>query len=116
MKTSTKVEIGALAALAAAAAGTYFLYGKHGAKNRKKIKGWMLQAKGEILDRMEKMKDVSEDSYRQVVDNVKKKYQAVKNVDPAELEQMVKELKGHWTSIKKQISSAPAKKSKAAKK
>ena len=32
-----------LAALAAA--GAYFLYGKNGKKNRKKISGWMLKAK-----------------------------------------------------------------------
>lgn len=100
-----------LAAAAAAVAGAYFLYGKDAAKNRKKIKGWMLKAKGEVLDQMEKMKDVSEDKYNAVVDAVSKKYQAVKSIDPAELEQMAKELKGHWKSIKKQVMT-PEKKGK----
>ncbi|KKW48138.1 MAG: hypothetical protein UY99_C0011G0001, partial [Parcubacteria group bacterium GW2011_GWA1_59_11] len=36
------IGIGAgLAAAAVAAAGAYFLYGKRGAQNRKKVRGWM---------------------------------------------------------------------------
>lgn len=104
-----------LAALAAATAGAYFLYGKDGAKNKKKIKSWMLKAKGEVLDQIEKMKDVSEEAYTGAIDKVSQKYKAVKNIDPAELDQMIKELKGHWKSIKKQIVP-PAKKKTAAKK
>ena len=45
--TGTAVAVGAgLAALAAFAAAGYFLYGKDGAKNRKKVRGWMLKANG----------------------------------------------------------------------
>jgi len=106
-----KVAIGAgVAALAAFAAAGYFLYGKDGAKNRKKVKGWMLKAKGEVLEGVEKMKDVSEEQYAMIVDKVGAKYKAVKNIDPAEVEAMVKELHGHWKNIKKSISPAPKKK------
>jgi hypothetical protein len=50
-----------LGALAALSAGAYFLYGtKEGAKKRVKIKGWMLKAKGEVLEKMEALKDVNE--------------------------------------------------------
>lgn len=106
-----KVAIGAgVAALAAFAAAGYFLYGKDGAKNRKKVKGWMLKAKGEVLEGVEKMKDVSEEQYAMIVDKVGAKYKAVKNIDPAEVEAMVKELHGHWKNIKKSISPTPKKK------
>ena len=45
-KTKTTTGVGAvvgagLAAVAAFAAAGYFLYGKDGAKNRKKVRGWM---------------------------------------------------------------------------
>ena len=103
--------VGLAAAAAAAAAGAYFLYGKNGAKNRKVVKGWMLKAKGEILDQMEKGKEMTEEAYNKVIDKVSQKYQAAKNIDRAEVDQMVKELKGHWGSIKKQLSGKPAKKS-----
>lgn len=113
-KKTVKAGIGAgtvigLAAVAAAAvAGGYFLYGKDGAKNRKTVKGWMLKAKGEVLEQLEKGKEVTEEVYHQVIDKVAQKYQTMKNIDLADLNGMVKELKGHWKSIKKQLSG-PAK-------
>lgn len=105
------VEAGlSLAALAAAAAGTYFLSGKKGAKNRKKIKGWMLKAKGEILQEMEHMNSMREDIYHHTIDAMAHRYQLLKNVDKKELDQLVKELKGHWKHIKKDIAKTQIKK------
>lgn len=113
-KKTTGVDKGVvgagIAALAALAAAGYFLYGKDGAKNRKKIKGWMLKAKGEVLEGVEKMKDITEEEYAVILDKVATKYKAVKNIDPAEVEAMVKELRGHWKNIKKSITPSPKKK------
>lgn len=110
------ITAGIAAVAAAAVAGGYFLYGKDGAKNRKKVKGWMLKAKGEVLEQMEKGKDMTEETYHNVIDKVSTKYQAVKDIDPAELQQMVKEMKGHWKSIKNQLSPKPKAKKKVSKK
>lgn len=112
-KTKTNVVIGAgVATLAALAAAGYFLYGsKDGAKNRKKIRSWMLKAKAEVLEGVEKMKDVTEAEYNMVLDKVATKYKSLKNIDPAELEMMVKELRGHWKNIKHSITVTPKKKS-----
>jgi len=87
--TGTNVAIGAgVAAIAALAAAGYFLYGsKDGARNRKKVRGWMLKAKGEVLEGVEKMKDVTEEQYAMIVDKVASKYKAIKNIDPAEVTQ-----------------------------
>jgi hypothetical protein len=110
-KSNTNMVVGVgLAAIAALAAGGYFLYGKDGAKNRKKIRSWMLKAKGEVLEGVEKMKNVSEAEYNMVVDKVASKYQAFKNVDPKEFADMVRELRGHWKNIKKSITVTPKKK------
>ena len=100
-----------LVAAAAAAAGTYFLYGEKGAKNRKIVKGWILRAKGEVLERIENLKQIDEDTYNKVVDTVAKRYQAMKNVDTTELAKMVEELKSHWKSISKQIMPKELKRS-----
>ena len=111
MGTGAKVAVGlGVAALAAFAAAGYFLYGKDGAKNRKKVRGWMLKAKGEVLEGVEKLKDVSEEQYSMIIDKVGAKYKAIKSIDPAEVDTMVKELRGHWKNIKKSISPAPKKK------
>ncbi|MHB8651950.1 MAG: hypothetical protein ACYC8S_02335 [Minisyncoccota bacterium] len=115
-KKTTAVGAGAIMGMAAvavaAAAGGYFLYGKDGAKNRKKVKGWMLKAKGEILEKVEKLKDVTEEEYGNVIDTVAAKYAAIKSIDPAEVLTLQKELKAHWKNIKNVVSAKPKKKSK----
>lgn len=125
-KHSHKTTEGAgFAALVAAAAGAYFLYGsKEGAKRRKQIKGWTVKAKGEVLEKLEKVEDLNEEKYHEIVDTVAEKYKKLKHVDTEEVEQMVKELKGHWmkmkkqveTDVKKQEKKKPAAKKPAAKK
>ena len=103
-KASKAAGVGlGLAALAATAAGAYFLYGKDGAKNRKKIKGWVLTMKGEVLSRIEGMREFNEEAYKKIVDDVTKRYKAVKNVDKSELLEIAADLKKHWGTLSKQV-------------
>lgn len=90
-----------IAALAAGAAGAYFL---QSAKNRKKLKGWMLKMKGEALEKIENLKEISEPVYHRAIDEAGRRYQVLKHIDQKELAQIVKELKGHWKHINKKIS------------
>jgi len=92
-----------IAALAAVAAGAYFLYGKGGDKRRAKVQSWMLKMRGDVLEKVEELKDVSKETYDQVIDEVKARYEGMKNVDMDELKDLTQELKGHWKNIKKQI-------------
>lgn len=112
MKTSKKVGLGVglAAAAAAAAAGAYFLYGKNGAKNRRMVKSWMLKARADVMDKMEKLEHVSEARYREIVDTVLKGYKGMRNVSPAELAAAAAELKGHWSSIQKSFKGGAARK------
>lgn len=90
------------------AAGAYFLYGtKKGAKKREEIKGWMLKMKGEVLERMENMKDVSEETYQAIIEKVAETYRGVASIDKEELEDLVDDLKKHWKNIVKQASKKP---------
>ncbi len=99
-----------IGALVAATAGAYLLYGsKDAAKNKKAIKGWMLKAKGEILEKLDQMKDIDEKKYHEVVDGITKKYAPLAHVGKTELQELIKETKGHWKNIKKHIDT-PAKK------
>lgn len=103
--------------LVALAAGAFFLYGKEGAKRQKKVKGWMLKAKGEILEQLEDMKDFNQASYDRIVDEVGSRYKKIKNIDPQEVLALISELKGHWHSIQKQIAgNTPKKRKKSTKK
>lgn len=99
--------------LVAAAAGAYFVHGnKKAQKKIKQVKGWALKAKGEVLEKIEKIKEVDEQLYTQAIDAVMKKYENVKSVDTSELASVAKELKSHWKNIKKELNSG----SKVAKK
>lgn len=101
-KSNAGKAIGIGAGIAAAAAlGAYFLYGEGGAKNRKKVKGWALKAKGEILERLEQLQDVSEDAYQKIVEQATARYKDAKNVDPKELKAIIAEARRHWVSMKK---------------
>ena len=104
-------EVGLAAASVAAIAGGYLLYGaKDAAKNRKKVKGWMLKAKGEILEKMETAKDLSEDKYHEIVDTVSKKYATLKQVDAPDLAELTNEAKKHWKAMHKQLTGGNKKK------
>lgn len=98
--TITGVGLSAIALVA----GTYFLYGsKEAVKNRKKVKGWMLKAKGEVLDKVEKLKSIDEATYGKLIDTVSEKYKKVKAINLADVEGLAKELKGHWKNLKKEV-------------
>lgn len=94
-----------LGILVAGLAGVYYLYGtKDGGKKKEKIKGWMLKAKGEVLEKLEKTKEVNEETYNELIATVIKKYSAIKSIDKKELDKLGSDLKKHWGSIKKNIS------------
>lgn len=108
------LEIGLALAGIATVAGAVFLYGTDaGKKKRKEIKGWMLKAKGEVVEKLEKAKEVNEETYHKIVDTVAAKYKAVKSIAPEELAEVVADLKKSWKHIA-QVAKAKAPKRKAA--
>lgn len=112
-KTSSKgtlVAAGIAGLAAAAIAGGYFFYGKDGAKHRKTIKAWSIKAKGEVLEKLEKAKEVSEEVFHQAVDAASAKYSKTKGITPEEIEAFAKNLKKHWKDIKREITPVSKKK------
>ncbi len=105
--SGTGSKLAFLGALVAAAAGSYYVYHNKDAKKQiRKFKGWALKAKGEVLEKLEKFKEVDEDMYQNVVDTVMKKYKSIKSIKTDELADVSKELKSHWNNIKKELSTA----------
>jgi hypothetical protein len=99
------IGAGVAAAAAAAALGAYFLYGKNGKENRKKVKGWMLQAKGEILERMENLDNVSEEAYDRIINAVVSNYKGARNVTSSELMALAADARRHWKVLKPMFQS-----------
>lgn len=102
-----------LAAVAAAAAGAYYFYGKEGARHRKHLKTWVVKAKAEVMEQIEAMSTVTEKSYEKAVSDVMGKYKKLKNVAPGEIAEVTKELKSHWKAIKKELDAAASGAAKA---
>jgi hypothetical protein len=121
--SGAKVGIGiGLTAAALAAAGAYFLVGsKDAAKNRAKVKGWTLKAKGEVLEALEKAKSITPDEYNELVETAVKAYGTVKEATKGEIKDFKSEMLEHWNkleknkAVKKMVSGAKGT-AKAAKK
>lgn len=106
MEDKMVVGVG-LGMIAALSAGAYYLYGtKEGAKKRVKIRGWMLKAKGEVMEKMESLKEVNEETYNALIQSVMKKYESLKNIDPIEVTELTNDMKKHWKNIKRHINVA----------
>jgi len=106
-KTTSKKGMGASGAVAvgvtvaAMSAAAYLLFGPEGKKNRKIIRGWSVKMKGEIIEKFEKAKDLTEPVYHSIVDQVSAKYAKMKDIDADELSKVVADIRKHWKSVSK---------------
>jgi len=123
MKNSTKTQIGAAvaitAATAAAAAGAYWLYGsEHAKKNRKTARSWMLKARAEIMDAIEKIEDIDKTKFLAIAESVAREFGSKAGATSDEVAQLTKELKSVWTHVQSVHSSSKkgARKASGAKK
>ncbi len=101
LSDAQKVGIGfGLTAAAVTAAGAYFLYGsKQSSQNRKKVKGWVLKAKGEVLEALENAKAITEEEYKALVETASGAYGTVKNATAGEVKDFKKEMTTHWQKL-----------------
>jgi len=109
---SGKTIAGVGAGIAVLTAAAYILFGPDGKKNRKLIRGWAVKMKGEIIEKFEAAKELTEPVYHQIVDTIKAKYAKLKNVNPKELDQVVSEIKKHWNVLKKEKTTDQKSKAK----
>lgn len=103
MKNRDKPIAAGVGLAAIAAAGAYFLYGERGARNGKSISGWALKMKGEVLEQMESLKELDQETYHRLVDKTARRYGPGKRVSSCELKRVTEELKGAWPHISKQL-------------
>lgn len=108
LKTATAMGLGAGLAAAAigAALGSYLLTGKRTTKTKKVLRGWMLKAKGELLEQLEKAGNVGEDMYYQAIDQIVAKYSKVSGVAQNEVDDMARELKKQWKIVARGLDKA----------
>ncbi|MDO8572646.1 MAG: hypothetical protein Q7S11_02630 [bacterium] len=102
--TGKKIGLGVGLVTAAALAGAagLYLYGKDGAKNRKKVKTLAVKVHTDVVSHAKKLKSLGKKDYLAVVDMVTKKYNALKSIDKNELNKVAINLKKHWNTIERE--------------
>ncbi len=110
MRAKVGIVLGVGAAIATTA-GAYFLYEtKKGEEVKEELKDYIVKIKKEVIKKLGGLKEVGESTYHNVIDEVVRKYNGVKNIDPKELDAIGADLKSHWKNIIKDIKIGSAKK------
>ncbi|MEK7575208.1 MAG: hypothetical protein AAB511_03190 [Patescibacteria group bacterium] len=124
-KTSSNVaKVTAIgASLAGLAATAYFFLGPKGKKNQKHAKAWAIKMKGDVVEKLEKAREVSEPVYHEIVNSVASEYVKGLKSGKNEIEALAQDLKKHWKTIsasakavKNDVVKSAAKVTKVAKK
>ena len=116
---TTLAAVGAgIGAAAAAAAGAYWFYGsKDAAKHHKSVRSWMLRARAEVLEAVEKVIDkvgqIDKDTYMNIVESVLKRYKKINGVTSEAMVQMTRDMKDAWDHMQK---TGPGKRAKRTRK
>lgn len=63
------------------------------------VKDWMTEMQKEIAERVKDVQNLTAKKYDQIVDEVKSKYEALKDVSEDELMSFSDEMKSHWKNV-----------------
>lgn len=107
-KSNAGKVVAVSAGIAVLGAAAYLLFGPEGKKHRKDLKSWMIKMKAEVMEKMEKAKDLSTETYENIIHGVEAKYKAMKNVDADMLAKEVADLKKNWKSMMKDMKGKTA--------
>ena len=95
------IAAGITGLFASALLGAHFLFNtEKGKKSLKHLKSWSFKMKGELLEKVEKIKNIDESTYTKIVDDLSAKYSKVKGMTMEEISEITKELKSNWKKIK----------------
>ena len=94
------------ATLAALAATVYFFLEPKGKKKESEAKAWAIKMKGDVIEKLELAKDVSEAAYHEIIDSVAAKYQKEVTSNSKEIRELAEDLKKHWKTISTSAKAA----------
>jgi RecA/RadA recombinase len=89
------------ASLASLAATAYFFFGPKGKKNQRHTKAWAIKMKGDVVEKLEMVRDVSEPIYHEIIDSVAAEYEKNKKAGSKEIKELAQDMKKHWKTISK---------------
>lgn len=97
---SGAVELAVVGAtLAGLAATTYFFFGPKGKTHQKHAKAWAIKMKGDVVEKLESAREMSEPAYQEIIDSVAGEYTKGKKASQKEIDALAQDLKKHWKTI-----------------
>ncbi len=104
-KHSSRKAVAVGAGIAAITGLAYMFFGPDGKKNRSRVHGWAVTMTGEILEKLEEAKEITEPVYHHVIDEVAKKYAALKTINKEDLRHAVSEIRKQWRHMEQKAKS-----------
>jgi hypothetical protein len=71
----------------------------NGKENAPKAKEWAMNMEQEIVEKIDKVKNMTEPVLVKIIDEVKEKYERMKDIDADELKKTIDTLRSHWSSV-----------------
>ncbi len=96
-KAVKAVAVGA--GLAAVAATAYFFFGPKAKAHQKQAKAWAIKMKGDVVEKLEAAREVTEPVYHKIIDGVAAEYAKRSKAGKAEISALAADLKKHWKTI-----------------
>lgn len=87
------------ASLAGLAATAYFFLGPKGKKHQKNAKAWAIKMKGDVVEKLEQAREITEPVYHEIIDSVSNDYAKGMKAGKLEIEELAADLKKHWKTI-----------------
>lgn len=104
------------AGLAGLAATAYFFLGPKGRKHQQHAKAWAIKMKGDVVEKLEKAREVSEPIYHEIIDTVAREYAKGMKASKPEITALASDLKKHWRTISRGVKSVKGNLQKGVKK
>ncbi len=96
---SKSVTLGVIGASLAGLAAAYFFLGPKGKKHQKQAKSWAIKMKGDVVEKLETARSLSEPVYHEIIDSVAGEYQKGKRAGSEEITALAEDLKKHWKTL-----------------
>ena len=100
------------ATLAGLAAAAYFLLGPKAKKNQQHAKAWAVKMKADVIEKLEKAREISKPAYHEIIDAVAEVYEKGNKADREDISALAQDLKKHWQTL---VNSAQTAKREVAK-
>lgn len=98
-KNSGAMKLFVLGASLAGLAAAYFFIRPNSKKYIENTKSWVIKMKGDVVERLEQAREISESIYNEIIDSVAARYEKELKSSPEEVKALAKDLKTHWRAI-----------------